>query len=150
MIRQAEIKDIEDVIKLRMALIKEANHIEDEEELSELEVNVTQYLQEHLTKEFLAWVIEEDGEIVAASGLNLLSKPPTYSNPTGKEGFIMNIYVAPSHRGKGYATSLVNQIITYLKGTDYKKVSLVATSAGRSVYEKIGFKIKDSVMEYSL
>jgi predicted GNAT family acetyltransferase len=150
MIRQAVIEDIKDLIRLRMALIREANHLIEDKDLKELEENITVYLKENLGKTFFAWVVEEDGQLIASSGLNLFSKPPTYTNLTGKEAFIMNIYVMPAFRGKGYATALVTEIIRHLKGTDCKKVSLVATEAGRFVYEKIGFKIKTDVMEYSL
>ncbi len=150
MIRRAETRDIDRLIKLRMQLIKEANTIQDDSALLEIEENNKCYIHNELNKTFFSWVIEEDGEIIAVSGLNILAKPPTYTNPTGKEGFIMNIYVVPYARGKGYATCLVNEIIGYLKQTDCRKVSLVATDAGRHVYEKIGFKIKHAVMEYDL
>ncbi len=150
MVRQATINDIEDLIRLRMALIREANHLEETEDISELQNNIAVYLRENISEKFLAWLVEDEGEIVAASGMNLFQKPPTYINPTGKEAFIMNIYVEPRSRGKGYATCLVNEMITYLQNTEYKKVSLVATEAGKYVYEKIGFKVKDGVMEYSL
>lgn len=150
MIRKAERKDMSAVIALRMMLIKEANHLEDGEELTELEKNVTCYIKENLGTAFHVWVIEEDGEIVASSGLNFITKPPTYTNKSGKEAFIMNIYVLPAYRGRGYATALVKTILDFLSATDCQKVSLVATEAGRYVYEKIGFKIKPSVMEYSL
>lgn len=150
MIRQAVIEDIKDLITLRMALIREANHLQEDKDLKALEEKIAVYLKDHLGKAFFAWVVEEDGQLIASSGLNLFSKPPTYTNLTGKEAFIMNIYVMPAFRGKGYATALVTEIIKYLKGTDYKKVSLVATEAGRFVYDKIGFKTKTDVMEYSL
>lgn len=150
MIRQAQVEDIEQLVRLRMALIYEANHLQKEADVSGIENHVRKYLEENLEKDFLVWVIEEGGEIVATSGLNLFQKPPTYTNPNGKEAFIMNIYVAPSARKKGYATLLIHKIINYLKGTEYKKISLVATEEGRYVYEKIGFKIKDNVMEYVL
>ena len=150
MVRQATIDDVEDLIRLRMALVKEANHLDETEDISELQNNIAAYLRENISGNILAWLVEDAGEIVAASGMNLFQKPPTYVNPTGKEAFIMNIYVEPSSRGKGYATCLVNEMIAYLKNTEYKKVSLVATEAGKSVYEKIGFKMKDGVMEYSL
>ncbi|WP_069997338.1 GNAT family N-acetyltransferase [Cellulosilyticum sp. I15G10I2] len=150
MIRKAQLKDIKALVKLRMALIREANHIQEDEDISEIEKNIVSYLEENLDGEFLVWVIEEDGEIVATSGLNLFQKPPTYANPTGQEAFIMNIYVTPASRRKGYAACLIHEIIRYLKTTGCNKINLVATEAGKYVYEKIGFKAKDGVMEYTL
>ncbi|MDF2612901.1 MAG: family N-acetyltransferase [Clostridia bacterium] len=150
MIRKAQSSDIDKVIQLRMDLIREANDLDKMADVTQLQKNIVSYFEEHLNKDFFVWVIEEEGEIVAISGLNLFCKPPTYSNYTGKEAFIMNIYVVPASRGNGYATCLVKEILNYSKEIGCEKVTLVATEAGRVVYEKIGFKIKNSVMEYSL
>ncbi len=150
MLRKATLEDLEQLLILRIALIRSANGLTENEDLAELYKANGKYIQAELNKGLFIWVIEENGEIVGTIGLNLFHKPPTYTNPSGKEAYIMNVYVKPMHRGKGYASQLVKTVLNYCEERGYEKVDIVATQDGKPLYLKLGFKDKDRVMEYSL
>ncbi len=150
MLRKATLEDLEQLLMLRMALIRSANGLMENEDLSMLYQSNYQYIQDELNKGIFIWVVEEQGEIVGTIGLNLFQKPPTYTNPSGREAYIMNVYVKEEYRGRGYGTQLVRTVLNYCEERGYEKVDIVATKEGKPLYLKLGFKEKERVMEYSV
>lgn len=146
-IRRATIKDLKTLIKYRIALFKEMGHIDDVSTEKFFIETLERYFTEALPKnEFLSWVVEIDGKIIASSGLVILKKPPTPRNPSGKEAYIMNMYTSPDWRKRGIATRLLEEIFSFLQEFKIKKMSLHATDIGISVYEKMGFRTSDIEM----
>lgn len=62
----------------------------------------------------------------------------------------MNIYTVPEYRSRGIASSLINEIISYCNTKHITRLWLHASENGKHVYEKFGFKPKDSEMELFL
>jgi GNAT superfamily N-acetyltransferase len=102
------------------------------------------------TGDFVAWIAEIDGKIVASSGLVLFRRPPHLENLSGVEAYIMNMYTMPEWRGKGLAKALLEQLICFAKTSNVRRIWLHATEVGRPLYEKFGFKPKSSEMELIL
>jgi GNAT superfamily N-acetyltransferase len=94
--------------------------------------------------QFVAYVAEEDGEMVATSGMVVYRAPPTGGNPTGIEVYIMNMYTVPSHRGRGLATKLLDALVTHAQGLGARRAWLRASDAGRPVYQRYGFVGNDA------
>ena len=66
----------------------------------------------------------------------------------GREALIDEIYVAPSHRGKGLASALVQVSLEKAKTMNTKAVFLETESdnpQSRELYERLGFKAESSV-----
>lgn len=66
----------------------------------------------------------------------------------GKEALIDEIYVAPSHRGQGLASSLVEISLERARALETKAVFLETESdnpQSRLLYERLGFKVESSV-----
>ncbi len=99
------------------------------------------------TDEFLAWVAEAEGQVVAISGLVFFERPPDAGNPAGVEAYLMNMYTLPAWRGRGLASALLDEIIGFVRTTPARRISLHATDAGRSIYESAGFLPATSGME---
>lgn len=87
----------------------------------------------------ISWIAEEGGIIVATSGICFFQYPPTYSNPSGKNGYITNMYTKNQYRGKGIASDLLELVVGEAKKQDCKIVRLHASKQGESVYKRFGF-----------
>jgi GNAT superfamily N-acetyltransferase len=75
---------------------------------------------------------EVDGQIVGCGGATVFpGTPPT--------GWVHGIVVRPERRRTGLGTRLTEAAIAWLRGRFVETVLLLATEAGRPVYERLGF-----------
>ena len=140
LIRRAELGDLEAVLDLRIRMLCELNNVTNESQLPGLVEANRRYLAEKLPGgQFLSWVAEAEGHVVAAGGLVPFERPPLIGNLAGLEGYVMNMYTLPAWRGRGLATRLLDEIIGYVKEQGGRRLWLRATDAGRGIYEKAGF-----------
>jgi GNAT superfamily N-acetyltransferase len=91
--------------------------------------------------------VDRSGKIVACAG-GLLRKE--YSFPLAIEqtlfGWVIAVYTDKDHRRNGLAYMLVEDICLWLKEKGADRARLWSSSAGRSVYENLGFeKMMDMV-----
>lgn len=139
-IRRADLDDLDAVVKLRLELLREVGNLRSDARSAPLTEATRRYLADKMPKgEFAAWVAEVDGEIVAISGVVITERPPLADNLSGLEGYVLNMYTIPDHRGGGIATALLNEIIAFVKGTDARRIWLHATPVAEPIYEKAGF-----------
>lgn len=97
--------------------------------------------------EFIAFLAEAEGEIVATSGLVLWERPPT-SGSRGIDGYIMNMYTVPEWRGRGIASALLEHLVRCAQEAGAGRVFLRAVSRkGRRIYQRLGFAGSDTYME---
>jgi GNAT superfamily N-acetyltransferase len=140
LIRRAELGDLEAVLDLRIRMLRELDNVADESQLLALVEANRRYLAEKLpSRQFLSWIAQVEGQVVAAGGLVPFERPPLIGNLAGLEGYVMNMYTLPAWRGRGLATRLLNEIIRYVKEQGGRRLWLRATEAGRGIYEKAGF-----------
>jgi GNAT superfamily N-acetyltransferase len=97
--------------------------------------------------EFLVWVAEGGGEIVATSGVTIFERPPNGANVAGLEAYLSNMYTVPAWRGRGLGSALVATIVEYFKTTRVRRIWLHATEQGRPVYARAGFVPSETDME---
>jgi GNAT superfamily N-acetyltransferase len=147
-IRQATAADVEALATLRVAFLAEEDSLHDENERATFLQLTRQYFAQTIPSgEFISWVAEVEGEIVACSGLIFFQRPPSLRNPSGKEAFILNMYTVPQWRSRGLATQLLHALLHYVQTqTDARRIWLYATEQGRPIYEKAGFKTKQRKM----
>jgi GNAT superfamily N-acetyltransferase len=147
-IRQANLDDLEALVQLRLSLLREAGNLQSDTPTAALVEAIRQYLTKTLpTGQFVAWVAQVNSEIIGTSGMVMFEKPPVYGNLLGLDAYIMNIYTVPNWRGKGVATALLREIISYVKMTDARRIWLDATEDGKRLYEKFGFVSTTKEME---
>lgn len=147
-IRLATLEDVETLVRLRVTFLEEVGNFGEGVDTRAVSEAFRNYLLRKLPAgEFLAWVAEEEGEIVATSGLVFFERPPNGTSPAGLEAYVMNMYTRPEWRGRGLATALLDAAILHVKRTDARRVWLHATDVGRPVYERAGFVASDTEME---
>lgn len=83
-IRPATEADLEALIALRVQLL--------EAEVPEFDVALSSWFRSHLAdRSFLAWVADDSGRVVAASGLTVIDRPPYPGNHGGLDGYVINM-----------------------------------------------------------
>lgn len=143
-IRRATADDIEDLVRLRLAMMAEiAGHDGEEAEFEGAgalaEANRF-YMREAMPAgEFVAYVAESGGEIKATSGLRIYRMAPHPGNLKGVSAYVLNMYTLPEWRGRGLASALLARVVEHARDSGATSVSLRATDAGRPVYERFGF-----------
>lgn len=143
-LRKAALSDLRQVIEMRVAYLSEEFPDIPAEKLQGIAEALPTYFKQHLGRDLLAFLAEEDGKAVAAVMLLLTEKPANPNFPTGKTGTVVNVYTLPKYRRQGLAEGLMQLLITEAKerGLDY--LDLKATGAGQPLYEKLGFRAEQS------
>jgi ribosomal protein S18 acetylase RimI-like enzyme len=95
---------------------------------------------------YLGWLTEEDGVVVAGAGLFLLEWPPHPLDPWAEHrGYLLNVYVEPSHRRRKLASHLIEYALAEARRRRIRVVSLHSTEEGRRLYESNGFRMTNEM-----
>ncbi|HEX8825836.1 MAG TPA: GNAT family N-acetyltransferase [Archangium sp.] len=148
-IRKAGVEDVDEMVRLRLALLRTTRgveRLEDEETL----VPVTQryFAQAIPSGRFHAWVGVAEGRVVACSGLLPFERPPMPGTLASLEAYILNMYTEPGWRGRGIARALFTELMRFARELGAGRVLLHATDEGRPLYESVGFKPNPTAMEW--
>ncbi|MEO6503939.1 MAG: GNAT family N-acetyltransferase [Jatrophihabitantaceae bacterium] len=85
-------------------------------------------------------VIEVDGDVVVATAVGTLELGvPNPHCPRGRAVRLANVITLPEHRGRGYGTLIVRDVVEWARSIDADRVDLSATPDGQRIYEKAGF-----------
>ncbi|MFE7082937.1 GNAT family N-acetyltransferase [Priestia megaterium] len=137
------ISDINEIIKLKVALLKEVNEIQTEEEKSQIISATKNYLETEIFNDnFVSYIAKYNGGVVSASGVSLFKRPPYLENPQGIEAYILNVYTLPNHRSKGLARQLLEKCIEECRKREVKRIWLHASKYGEPLYKSMGFSFK--------
>ena len=87
---------------------------------------------------------------IASIGLVIHSVPPSPRNLVGKVGYIMNLVTLPQWRRRGIARALLEHVLGVLREEGIPVASLHAAADGRTLYEDLGFEVRDTLPEMRL
>lgn len=87
-------------------------------------------------------VTEEQGRLVGIASLEVFERLPHPGNLSGREGYMLNVYVEPSERGRGIASALVLDLVRVARREKIGRLWLHASAGGRRVYEAAGFRAR--------
>jgi GNAT superfamily N-acetyltransferase len=138
-VRRAGTADIPALLALRRELFHSMGW-HDESELAAMESACRRYFESAIPDgRFCGWVAEADDRLVATAGLVVREAPPTTRNPSGREGYVMNMFTRPEWRRRGMARALLRVVLDFLREQGITQVSLHATADGTPLYEQTGF-----------
>lgn len=146
--KRATLADIKILTETRIEVLRAANHLTDDTDMSEVERESYNYYQKALHEgSHIAYLVFDGNRFVGAGGVSFFQVMPTYHNPTGKKAYIMNMYTDSAYRRKGIATKTLDLLVRDIKNRGITAISLEATDMGRPLYEKYGFIKMNDEME---
>ncbi|MGH9714844.1 MAG: GNAT family N-acetyltransferase [Candidatus Acidiferrales bacterium] len=152
-IRRAELRDVEELVHMRVELLHVAAALGAPTDLTDSEWKavaeaVGSYFKDALPAgKYCGVVAEAEGKIVACGGIIFMERPPYQGNLAGREAYLMNMYTLPEWRGKGAGGAIVTALLKHAREAGAGRVSLDAEQKARHVYEKAGFHGNVEAME---
>ena len=149
--RRATADDAELLARMRLEMRKERETAACAlSEAEFLRCNV-EFFRAHLgSGDFISFLAFDGGEAAACSGLSLQVHPPTYENPSGRSGYVTNMFTRPAWRHRGLAQKLVDLLVEAAKNADCAKLYLNASAMGLPLYVKYGFRPVENEMALDL
>lgn len=146
--KRATMEDIDVLTETRIKVLRAANRLSDDTDMSEVKKQTYDYYKKALCDGTHTAYLVFDGSIfVGAGGVSFFRVMPTYHNPSGYKAYIMNMYTNPEYRRRGIAYKTLDILVRDSKGKGVTAISLEATELGRPLYEKYGFVKMNDEME---
>ena len=167
--KKATIADIDELVRTRIIVLRAANKLSNDVDMSLVEKESYEYYKSALEiGEHMAYLVYDNetfigaggvsfyqvmptngshtailvydkDQIVGAGGISYFRVMPTYHNQTGKKAYIMNMYTAPAYRRQGIAFHTLDLLVKDIRKQGVSQITLEATEMGRPLYEKYGF-----------
>ncbi len=141
--RKATLEDVLTLVELRkQQLLEEDAHV-----MKNIDFELKDYFERGLSdNSFISWIALENNSIVATSGLCFYQLPPNFSNPSGKNAYVTNMFTLKEYRRQGIASILLEKILSEARSLGFSVVRLHASLDGKSLYSKFGFIPSDGYM----
>lgn len=146
--KKATTKDIAELVRTRVIVLRAANKLSDDVDMSIVEQESYAYYKRVVeTGEHMAYLVYDKETFIGAGGVSFYQVMPTYHNPSGKKAYIMNMYTALEYRRQGIAFHTLDLLVKAAKEQGISQIALEATDMGRPLYEKYGFVKMEDEME---
>ena len=146
--KKATLEDIDELTQTRIEVLRAANQLPDDTDMSEIKRQSFEYYQKALGDDsHIAYLIYDGNRFVGAGGVSFFQVMPTYHNPSGNKAYIMNMYTVPEYRRKGIAYKTLDLLVNDILNRGITSIALEATDMGRPLYEKYGFVKMNNEME---
>lgn len=132
--------DIQGLVDNRILFALELSGGQNEEAIQLLRNQMTNYFSNATMDNSCISFIAKCDDIVAGIGsVHIREMPGNFKNPSGKWGYIMNMYTVPEFRRKGICKSILNLLVQEGKKMGVTAFELHATKDGEMVYIQEGF-----------
>lgn len=99
-----------------------------------------QWVKEKMGRgDYVGWLAEVDGNIVAGVGLWLMEWSPLPHDLSNQRGRVMDVYTLPGYRRRGLARELMTALLNWSRAHGLHSLHLDASAMGRGLYEGLGF-----------
>jgi GNAT superfamily N-acetyltransferase len=139
---RATASDIQLLVDYRVEFLIDFMGPQTQEDIDGLRKELEQYFSHTLVdNSYICWYAKADDKIVGIGGMIIRQMPGNFKNPSGKKGYILNMYTIPEYRKRGIGSTILEKLQTTAKETGITSFELHATKQGEPVYVKNGFKI---------
>ena len=146
--KKATMKDVDELVRTRIIVLRAANKLADDVDMSLVEKESYAYYKRALkTGDHVAYLVYDNETFIGTGGVSFYQVMPTYHNPTGKKAYIMNMYTASEYRRQGIAFHTLDLLVKDARKQGISQITLEATEMGRPLYERYGFVKKEDEME---
>ncbi|MBR0092113.1 MAG: GNAT family N-acetyltransferase [Lachnospiraceae bacterium] len=130
--RKATLDDLNILVNTRIEVLRAANQLEASVDMSLVEKESGAYYERALADgTHTAYLVFDNDTFIGAGGISYYSVMPTYHNPSGRKGYIMNMYVREVYRHRGIARHVLALLVEDARSRGVEHVSLEATAMGR-------------------
>ncbi|MEQ2528317.1 GNAT family N-acetyltransferase [Robertmurraya yapensis] len=145
--RKASIDDIVQLMDLRKRQLLD----EGIEPTIDIDMELREFFRHKLSDgSLIQWLVEDEQNIVACGAIVFYDFPPSYTNRSGKKGYICNMYKNENYRGQGIATQLLDKLVEEAKQLGVTRIWLGASKMGKPVYKKFGFIESNEWLELNM
>ncbi|MCM1171578.1 MAG: GNAT family N-acetyltransferase [Clostridium sp.] len=149
--KRATIEDIDELVQTRITVLRAANRLTADSDMSLVEQESRAYYEEALENgTHIAYLVYDKGTFIGAGGVSFYQVMPTYHNPSGQKAYIMNMYTHPDYRRQGIAFHILDLLVQEAKRQGISMISLEATDMGKPLYETYGFLKMEAEMELNV
>lgn len=128
-------------VDMRILFADELAGKQDPETESRLRQQLEQYFHEELNQTYLCYYAEVNGTVASIAGLVIRKQPGSLKNPSGKWGYIMNVFTLPEFRRMGLSQQVLHALMNKAAALGITSFELHATPQGAPAYQKLGFQI---------
>jgi GNAT superfamily N-acetyltransferase len=116
----------------------------------EFRATYTAWLEDSIPRAvYLGWLLEVEETVIAGAGLVILEWGPSRENPNPFAARIVNVFVEPDFRKRGFARQLVERCLEETRTRNITHLNLSSTDMARGLYESLGFTAaKNQMMRY--
>lgn len=152
LLRKATISDIDILIEYRFIFLSEAQGDYGKVQTMILRESLKQYFTKSLkNNSFISWIAEYESKAIGIGGMVIREQPGNFEIPTGKTGYILNMFTLKEYRNNGIGTLLFQKLIEEAKRMNLDRIDLHATRDGEPIYKRFGFtEPHDKVLEFNL
>ena len=137
-IKKAEIKDLDTVVRLKMAMFKEVGSIALLQDNAEEKI-YAKYQELYKKDMGCHYLIYENDTVIACGGAIIKDDVPFCFFKTPMYGYIIDVYCIPEKRRNGYSSRIIEELLKWLMGKGVHNIKLKPSVAGKHLYEKFGF-----------
>lgn len=142
-LNEATKEDINELVRMRIAYMKDDFGSVSEHERKCMESQLPDYFERKLGTELVAFVAKNGERIVSVAYLHIIEMPANSILLNGLYGEVLSVYTEPEYRGRGLCSTLMRNLVEYGKKRGLGRIDLSATDEGYPIYAKIGFKDKE-------
>ncbi|HOS38469.1 MAG TPA: GNAT family N-acetyltransferase [Spirochaetota bacterium] len=150
-IRTASLRDIDDVVDLRLKLLEELGIVNSGDDSIRFRESTRGYFIKKIqTSDFKAWVADSGSDIVSMTSIQFIDHPPVKELAHAIDAHVMDVYTIKDMRGKGVAAELLARVIEYAKNNNAQRVMINTIGRDTRIYAKLGFVQTTTDMELAL
>ncbi|MCD8383031.1 MAG: GNAT family N-acetyltransferase [Clostridiales bacterium] len=148
-IRRADSSDLEELMRWREVVLREVFSIPAGEPMDDLLAANRAYYRAALeTGAHIACFACAEGRIIGCGGVCLYQEMPSPDNPSGKCGYLMNIFTLPRLRQRGVGRAVVQWLMQEAKRWGADKLYLEASEQAYPLYRTLGFCDMTGYLKY--
>jgi GNAT superfamily N-acetyltransferase len=136
-IRRATEADAQELARLRVASLIEQGHLRDADPRPFADRAVDDIVRLFRDGRLVAWVLCSGETIVGSACAVYFDRLPFPDGTLHAE--LSGVYVAPSYRGAGCATQLVEAVVEEIRASGVRRTFLRPSPGARSLYARLGF-----------
>jgi hypothetical protein len=140
--QKASVNDISILVENRILFALELSGRQDQEAINALRKQMTDYFSKATANNTcISFIARCNGMTAGIGSVHLREMPGNFKNPSGKWGYIMNMYTLPAFRRKGVCKCILDLLIEEGKKYGITAFELHATKEGELVYKQNEFEI---------